>query len=266
MQIHETRPKSNELSLLERVKKLRPLVEGRQTFRSGNRDYYSFTAQDQIKYGLIDQEVFEDLERGERLLSVGCGFAELERSMMSLGIDKKAITLADQKKQHFEMEEGIEFYEFDMFRRWPMELESRFKYVLFPQCLEIGLYAVALEMGHVLDPQINYRRQRREVQEAVAEFRKMQREDPQVHEKYEELERIGLYRAVEEVFPKEILEKEFNALDQALFALKEGGEIRIGGDQMPSIRRAYHQRKLSGRCQIKGIYPELSIITKTTRE
>jgi hypothetical protein len=262
--------KRNVLPLIERIRKYE-VGKGIMKFNTRGRDYYAFSLEEQVGRKLITDEIFDELCEQKKLLSVGCGPAHLEGALIALGAAAENIALADQKKYDTNVHnqgifrpisEEMKFYEFDMFGKWPEQTVGQFNYVIFGQSLEIALYAVALERGLILHDSRQLKRQRKEVQNAIRELAQLKEKDPQIYRDTYRLGKIGLYEAAEELVPKDILEKEGNALEGAMNALLGGGQIRIGGDQMPYYRLCYQYRRLGHLYEEIERTEGLTVITK----
>jgi hypothetical protein len=96
--------------------------------------YAYFAPSYHVEAGLITEEVFEGLQDGARLLSVGCGKLHLEQ-LLALVTDARPeqITVADAIPPPASSFPSLQF---DMFEKWPAT--RQFDYILFPRSVFLG--------------------------------------------------------------------------------------------------------------------------------
>ena len=95
--------------------------------------YQYFAPSHYAKGGLISPALVADLQDGAQLLSLGCGPAHMERSLVTLfGINPAAIDLCDRKTYPQIAQWNFRFRQFDLLAAWPA-FDKQYDYVVFPE-------------------------------------------------------------------------------------------------------------------------------------
>jgi hypothetical protein len=106
---------------------------------------------------ILTQQFIENMQKGAKLLSVGCGPAYLEQFMIkAYNINLKNIILSDDLKLNIPKE--FTFYKFNMYNSWP-DMNNKFDYIIFPESVfferlgpDEGLTHIIVESTKILNP------------------------------------------------------------------------------------------------------------------
>lgn len=223
----------------------------------GDVPYKFFRPSHHVKTGLIDDGVFSSLRRGKNMLTVGCGPAYLEQCLAILGVVRGNLVLSDKTRIDLEDigREGVprdmEFHQFDMLGTWP-DFRRLFDYLIFPDAFGVVFELMGRPLGAPYE-------QARPEGAIISAFNN-ENSSMVAHNHPDKIS--GICSITERITHPGLLERQRHVIRESLSRLHPGGQIRIGGLQIPYNQLCHLHQRMRGEYSNLEAHSELAIITK----